>query len=56
MIDTDFATDVLSYDEDDLSEDTLSWRAKSGAGKGANMAVGLEWRSVDVSNIDIIEN
>lgn len=49
MIDTDFASDILSYDEGDLSEDKLNQRAKSGAGKGANMAVGLEWRSPQVS-------
>ncbi|KAG1856440.1 hypothetical protein F4604DRAFT_1931869 [Suillus subluteus] len=47
MIDTDFASDVLSYSEDDLSEDTLTRRAKSGAGNSANMVVGLEWRSID---------
>ncbi|KAG1774331.1 hypothetical protein EV702DRAFT_1200579 [Suillus placidus] len=47
MIDTDFASDVLSYSEDDLSEDTLTRWAKSGAGNSANMVVGLEWRSID---------
>ncbi|KAG2076599.1 hypothetical protein BDR04DRAFT_1003400 [Suillus decipiens] len=45
MIDTDFASDILSYDEGDLSDDKLEWRAKSGAGKGANMTVGLQWQS-----------
>lgn len=49
MIDTDYATDILLYDKGDPSEEKLIWRAKSGAGKGANMAVGLEWRSFDVS-------
>ncbi|KAG1752357.1 uncharacterized protein EDB91DRAFT_1243136 [Suillus paluster] len=47
MIDTDFASDILSYLEDDLSENTLTRRMKSGAGNSANMVVGLEWRSVD---------
>ncbi|KAG1885198.1 hypothetical protein F4604DRAFT_1918862 [Suillus subluteus] len=47
MIDTDFASDVLSYSEDNLSEDTLTRRAKSGAGNSANMVVGLEWRSIN---------
>ncbi|KAG2048598.1 hypothetical protein BDR06DRAFT_975896 [Suillus hirtellus] len=45
MIDTDFVSNILSYDEGDLSEDKLSQRVKSRAGKGANMAVGLEWCS-----------
>lgn len=49
MIDTDFASDILSYSEDDLSEDTLTRRTKSGAGNSANMVVGLEWRSSNVS-------
>lgn len=48
MIDTDFASDILSYSEDDLSEDELTRRTKSGAGNSANMVVGLEWRSSDV--------
>jgi hypothetical protein len=48
MIDTDFASDVLSYSEDDLSEDTLNRRMKSGAGNSANMVMGLEWQSVDL--------
>ncbi|KAG1727356.1 uncharacterized protein EDB91DRAFT_1086434 [Suillus paluster] len=47
MIDTDYASNILLYDEGNLSEDKLSWRVKSGAGKGANMAIGLEWCSFD---------
>ncbi|KAG2059486.1 hypothetical protein BDR06DRAFT_967984 [Suillus hirtellus] len=47
MIDTDFASDILSYSEDNLSEDTLTRQMKSGAGNSANMVVGLEWQSSD---------
>ncbi|KAG1893908.1 uncharacterized protein F5891DRAFT_1195833 [Suillus fuscotomentosus] len=39
MIDTDFASDILSYSEDDLSEDTLTRWMKSGAGNLANMVL-----------------
>ena len=49
MIDTDYASEALSYKEEDLGIDAVTRRTKSGAGKAANKTVGLEWRSVDVS-------
>jgi hypothetical protein len=49
MIDTEFGSELLSYESDDLSEDDKSRRQRAGVGKAANMAVGFEWRSVDVS-------
>jgi hypothetical protein len=55
MIDTDFASDVLSYGSDaDLSEDTLKRRRDADVGKGAFMVEGAQWRSPDVSFEDNI--
>lgn len=50
-IDTDFASEILSYSEGELSENTVERRDKAGVGKSANMVVGYEWRGLDVSTI-----
>ncbi|KAG1763831.1 hypothetical protein EDD22DRAFT_952028 [Suillus occidentalis] len=48
MIDTDFASDVLSYASDgDLSNDTIQRQKDAGVGDSAFMVEGSEWRSVD---------
>ncbi|KAG1723041.1 hypothetical protein EDB19DRAFT_1916288 [Suillus lakei] len=48
MIDTDFASDVLSYASDgDLSDNTIQRRKDAGVGDSAFMVEGSEWRSVD---------
>ncbi|KAG2141057.1 hypothetical protein DEU56DRAFT_755120 [Suillus clintonianus] len=48
MIDTDFASDVLSYASDgDLSDDTIQRRKDAGVGDSAFMVEGSDWRSVD---------
>lgn len=50
MIDTDFASDILSYDsEEDLSADTLSRWERAKIAKMAFYVEGSKWRSVDVS-------
>lgn len=50
ILDTDFASDILSYASDqELSEDTLERRKEAGVGEGADMVAGLQWRSPDVS-------
>jgi hypothetical protein len=58
MIDTDFASDVLSYASDgDLTGDTLRRRKDAGVGDDANMVQGFEWRSLDVSlDLNIYSN
>jgi len=54
MLDTDYASEPMSdyVHADDLDER----RIKSGAGDGANMLVGLDWRSADVSKELYISN
>ncbi|KAG6369937.1 hypothetical protein JVT61DRAFT_13322 [Boletus reticuloceps] len=47
MIDTEFGSDLLSYESDNLSEDDKRRRQSAGVGKTAPMAVGREWRSLD---------
>jgi hypothetical protein len=49
MIDTEFGSDLLSYESDDLSEDNKQRRQGAGVGKAAPMAIGREWHSLDVS-------
>lgn len=50
MIDTDFASDILSYDsEEDLSADTLSRWERAKIAKMAFYVEHLKWQSVDVS-------
>ncbi|KAG2066278.1 hypothetical protein BDR04DRAFT_1121307 [Suillus decipiens] len=45
MIDTDFASDVLSYSESELSADTIKRRKKVDVGKTANFVRGYQWHS-----------
>ncbi|KAG2335834.1 hypothetical protein BDR05DRAFT_1006408 [Suillus weaverae] len=48
ILDTDFASDILSYASDqELSEDMLERRKEAGVGEGADMVAGLQWRSPD---------
>ncbi|KAG2075893.1 hypothetical protein BDR04DRAFT_1210613 [Suillus decipiens] len=48
MIDTDFASDVLSYGLDtDLSEDMLKRQRDADVGKGTFIIEGAQWRSPD---------
>ncbi|KIJ15290.1 hypothetical protein PAXINDRAFT_11828 [Paxillus involutus ATCC 200175] len=47
MIQTEFGSDILSYESDELSDDTRKRRKDADVGRLANMAVGHEWRSVD---------
>lgn len=49
-IDTDFASDILSCGESDLSDDSKMRQQEAGVGKTANRVVGFQWRSVDVSS------
>ncbi|KAG1722246.1 hypothetical protein EDB19DRAFT_1916792 [Suillus lakei] len=46
-IDTDFASDILSCGESDLSDDSKMRQQEAGVGKNANRVVGFQWRSVD---------
>jgi CheY-specific phosphatase CheX len=55
MIDTDFASNVLSYMESDLSDDTLQRCTAPDVGKTTNMVVGQQWRSVDVSSFSVTD-
>jgi hypothetical protein len=50
MIDTDFATETLTTLEDPmLPNDLQGRRIKAGVGASAHRAVGLAWRSPEVS-------
>ena len=44
LLDTDYASSILSCDEDDLSEDSKNRRRDTQVGQGANMARGKKWR------------
>ncbi|KIJ11913.1 hypothetical protein PAXINDRAFT_157126 [Paxillus involutus ATCC 200175] len=47
LVDTDFGSDYLSYDEDNLSDDSKARRQKQSIGKGSRMTIGLRWRTLD---------
>ncbi|KAG2125158.1 hypothetical protein DEU56DRAFT_743985, partial [Suillus clintonianus] len=47
LIDTDYGSDILSYDEAKLSTDTKDRRKDQGQGKTSCRVVGLEWQSID---------
>ncbi|KIJ12227.1 hypothetical protein PAXINDRAFT_14998 [Paxillus involutus ATCC 200175] len=47
LMDTDFCTDPVSYNEETLSDTLRQRRQNVDMGKGASMGVGYEWRSVD---------
>lgn len=49
MLDTDYASNVVSLNESDISDDTMRRRRLTEAGKGANMVRGKTWRSKTVS-------
>ena len=50
LINTDFGSDYLTCVEETLSDDSKIRRREQDVGKGARIAVGLRWRSVDVSH------
>ncbi|KAG1791950.1 hypothetical protein EV424DRAFT_1336899 [Suillus variegatus] len=45
LIDTDYGSDYVSYEEGELSPDSAERRKDQSQGKGSRKAVGLEWRS-----------
>ena len=49
VIDTDFGSEYLSCVEENLSDDSKRRHQVQNIGKGARMAIGLRWRSPDVS-------
>ena len=51
LLDTDYASSIVSVDEAKISEDTKSRRQKAEAGKGANMVRGKAWRTKRVSHL-----
>lgn len=56
MIDTDFASDIFSYSENDLSDDARKRRTEAEVGKSANMIVGHQWRSTNVSFLPVMNS
>jgi len=50
MIDTDFGSDIVSCPEANMTDDTKKRQQAAGVGKGANMAVGYQWRNINVSS------
>ncbi|KAG1725644.1 hypothetical protein EDB19DRAFT_1914960 [Suillus lakei] len=55
-INTDFASDILSCGESDLSDDSKMCQQEAGVGKNANRVVGFQWRSVDESNSESVKD
>ena len=55
MVDMDFASDPETILPDDLSDSLEERRIKAGIGEKAKMAIGIEWRSPDVSK-ELITN
>jgi hypothetical protein len=51
MLDTDYASSVISVAEADISEDSKKRRQNAEAGKGANMVRGKAWRTKRVSRL-----
>jgi hypothetical protein len=49
MVDTDFASDPETVLLDELSDGLEERRIKVGVGEKAKIAIGIEWRSPDVS-------
>ncbi|KAG2745614.1 hypothetical protein P692DRAFT_20741239 [Suillus brevipes Sb2] len=45
LIDTDYGSDYVSYDEGELSPDSVERRKDQSQGKGSRKVIGLEWRS-----------
>ncbi|KAG1846973.1 hypothetical protein DFJ58DRAFT_730303 [Suillus subalutaceus] len=56
IIDTDFASDILSCGESDLSDDSKMRRQEAEVGKTANRVVGFQWRSVDDSSSEVAKD
>jgi hypothetical protein len=48
LLDTDYASSILSCDEDALSDDSKEWHKDADVGQGANMARGKKWRTKKV--------
>ena len=55
MIDTDFCSDNLTCDEDDLDTELRDCQNQMGFGKGSEMRIGLWWRSINVSKIILLQ-
>ena len=49
MVDTDFASDPETVLPDELSDGLEERQIKAGIGEKAKMAIGIAWRSPDVS-------
>ena len=49
MVDMDFASDPKTVLLGDLSEGLEKWWVDAGIGEDAKMAIGIEWRSPNVS-------
>lgn len=49
MLDSDFASDPETVLSDEVSDGLEERRIKAGLGEKAKMAIGIEWRSPDVS-------
>ncbi|KAL4079715.1 hypothetical protein J3A83DRAFT_4368531 [Scleroderma citrinum] len=47
LIDTDWCSKILSYSEEELSDNSKLHRTRVGVGITANMVVGYKWRSLD---------
>ncbi|KAG1895326.1 uncharacterized protein F5891DRAFT_960401 [Suillus fuscotomentosus] len=47
LIDTDYGSDYVSYEEGELSADSAERRKDQNQGKGSRKVVGLEWRSLN---------
>ncbi|KAG0705871.1 hypothetical protein DFH29DRAFT_799369 [Suillus ampliporus] len=47
LIDTDYGSDYVSYEEGELSTDSAERRKDQNQGKGSRKVVGLEWRSLN---------
>ena len=51
MVDTDFASDPETVLPEELSDGLEERRINAGVREKAKMAIGIEWRSPDVSNL-----
>jgi hypothetical protein len=51
VVDTDFASDPETVMPEELSDGLEERRINAGVGEKAKMAIGIEWRSPDVSNL-----
>ncbi|KIK81092.1 hypothetical protein PAXRUDRAFT_156916 [Paxillus rubicundulus Ve08.2h10] len=47
LVDTDFGSDYVSYNEDELTDDSKIRHQRQNIGKGSRMTVGMHWRTLD---------